>query len=41
MLAAIDATTIVPGHGPVEHDKQYMLLVTQALESLSNRHMRP
>ncbi len=27
-LAAIDATSIVPGHGPVEHDKQYMLLVT-------------
>ena len=36
-LAAIDATTIVPGHGPVEHDKQYILLVTQALESLSQQ----
>ena len=36
-LAAIDATTIVPGHGPVEHDKQYMLFVTQALESLSQQ----
>ncbi len=36
-LAAIDATSIVPGHGPVEHDKQYMLLVTQALESLSQQ----
>jgi hypothetical protein len=36
-LAAIDATTIVPGHGPVEHDKQYMLLETQALESLSQQ----
>jgi cyclase len=36
-LAAIDAATIVPGHGPVEHDKQYMLLVTQALESLSQQ----
>jgi glyoxylase-like metal-dependent hydrolase (beta-lactamase superfamily II) len=34
-LVAIDATTIVPGHGPVEHDKQYMELVTQALEALS------
>lgn len=34
-LAAIDATTIVPGHGSVEHDKQYMLPVTQALESPS------
>ena len=36
-LAAIEAVTIVPGHGPVEHDKQYMLLVTEALESLSQR----
>ena len=36
-LAAIDATTIVPGHGVVEHDKQYMLLVTLALESLSQQ----
>ena len=36
-LAAIDATTIVPGHRAVEHDKQYMLLVTQALESLSQQ----
>lgn len=36
-LAAIDATTIVPGHGPVEHDKQYLQLVTQALESLSQQ----
>lgn len=36
-LAGIDATTIVPGHGPVEHDKQYMLLVTQALEALSQQ----
>jgi glyoxylase-like metal-dependent hydrolase (beta-lactamase superfamily II) len=36
-LAAIDATSIVPGHGPVEHDKQYMLLVTQALEALSQQ----
>ncbi len=36
-LAAIDAVTIVPGHGPVEHDKQYMLLVTRALEALSQQ----
>jgi len=36
-LESIDATTIVPGHGPVEHDKQYMELVTQALESLSQQ----
>jgi hypothetical protein len=26
---------VVPGHGPIEHDKQYMLLVTEALEALS------
>ncbi len=36
-LAAIDAATIVPGHGPVEHDKQYIMLVTQALEALSQQ----
>jgi len=30
-LIAIDASAIVPGHGPVEHDKEYVLLVTQAL----------
>ncbi len=36
-LSAIDAVAIVPGHGPVEHDKQYMLLVTQALEALSQQ----
>jgi cyclase len=36
-LDAIDVTTIIPGHGPVEHDKQYMLLVTQALEGLSQQ----
>jgi hypothetical protein len=37
LLAAYDATTIIPGHGPVEHDKSYMLLVIQALESLSQQ----
>jgi glyoxylase-like metal-dependent hydrolase (beta-lactamase superfamily II) len=36
-LADIDATSIVPGQGPVEHDKLYILLVTQALESLSQQ----
>lgn len=36
-LAAMDATTIVPGHGPVEHDSQYMSQVTQALEALSQQ----
>ncbi len=37
VLAAIDATAIVPGHGPVERDKRHMLLVTQALEALSQQ----
>lgn len=36
-LADYDATVIIPGHGPVQHDKQYMLLVIQALESLSQQ----
>jgi len=36
-LANYDATVIIPGHGPVQHGKQYMLLVTQALESLSQQ----
>ncbi len=36
-LAEYDANVIIPGHGPVQHDKQYMQLVTQALESLSQQ----
>jgi glyoxylase-like metal-dependent hydrolase (beta-lactamase superfamily II) len=36
-LAAYDASVIIPGHGSVQHDKQYMLLETQALESLSQQ----
>ena len=36
-LSAYDANVIVPGHGPVQHDKQYMLLVIEALESLSQQ----
>lgn len=36
-LANYDADVIVPGHGPIQHDKQYMLLVIQALESLSQQ----
>lgn len=36
-LSAYDANVIIPGHGPVQHDKQYMLLVIQALESLSRQ----
>jgi cyclase len=36
-LAAYDANVIIPGHGPVQHDKQCLLLVVQALESLSQQ----
>jgi cyclase len=36
-LSAYDANVIIPGHGEVQHDKQYMQLVTQALESLSQQ----
>ncbi|HET9699095.1 MAG TPA: MBL fold metallo-hydrolase [Terriglobales bacterium] len=32
-LAALDADTIVPGHGPVMHDKKYLLLVRDLLKS--------
>jgi glyoxylase-like metal-dependent hydrolase (beta-lactamase superfamily II) len=32
-LQAMDAAVIIPGHGPVEHDGQYMQLVTSVLES--------
>jgi cyclase len=33
-LKALDATTIVPGHGPVEHDNSYIDLVSAALQSV-------
>jgi glyoxylase-like metal-dependent hydrolase (beta-lactamase superfamily II) len=33
-LGTMDATTIVPGHGPVQRDKTYMTLLTQLLESV-------
>jgi cyclase len=33
-LKALDATTIVPGHGPVEHDNAYIDLVSAALQSV-------
>jgi cyclase len=36
-LEAIDATTIVPGHGPVEHDKEYIKLVRSLLESTTSQ----
>ena len=32
-LEAIDASVIVPGHGPVMHDKTYISLVTELLEA--------
>lgn len=32
-LAQLDATTIMPGHGPILHDKSYMLLVRNLLQS--------
>jgi cyclase len=36
-LASIDATSIVPGHGAVQHDKNYIGLVTQVLQSLQTQ----
>jgi glyoxylase-like metal-dependent hydrolase (beta-lactamase superfamily II) len=36
-LAAIDADTIVPGHGEVEHDKRYLLRLTHLLESVQTQ----
>ena len=33
-LALLDAETIVPGHGPIMQDKEYMVLVTNLLESV-------
>jgi glyoxylase-like metal-dependent hydrolase (beta-lactamase superfamily II) len=33
-LEAIDAVAIVPGHGPVQRDKEYLRLVTALLESV-------
>jgi glyoxylase-like metal-dependent hydrolase (beta-lactamase superfamily II) len=32
-MAQLDATTIIPGHGPVLHDKAYLSLVTDLLNS--------
>jgi cyclase len=36
-LEAMDATTIVPGHGPVEHDKEYIKLVRNLIESTTSQ----
>src|SRR5580698_4383767 len=33
-MSELDATTIVPGHGPILHDKAYLHLVTELLESV-------
>ena len=33
-LQAMDTAAIVPGHGPVLHDKRYMMSITAMLESL-------
>lgn len=33
-IALIDAKTIVPGHGAVEHDKTYLLRLTRLLQSV-------
>ncbi|WP_028969479.1 MBL fold metallo-hydrolase [Sphingomonas sp. URHD0057] len=33
-LAALDATTIVPGHGPAFHDKSYMLMEAELFEEV-------
>ena len=37
-LAAYDAAVMVPGHGTIEHDKQYMLLVIQASNRCHSMH---
>jgi glyoxylase-like metal-dependent hydrolase (beta-lactamase superfamily II) len=36
-LIAIDAATIVPGHGPLMRDKSYLTLVADTLESISGQ----
>jgi hypothetical protein len=32
-MGELDATTIVPGHGPILHDKAYIYLVADLLQS--------
>ena len=36
-LDAFDATTIVPGHGPVEHDKTHLHTITALLETIQKQ----
>jgi hypothetical protein len=33
----MDAATIVPGHGPVMHDKAYLRLVAELMESIDGQ----
>jgi cyclase len=33
-LAQLDATTFIPGHGPVMHDREYLNLVAESLQSV-------
>ena len=36
-LSALDADTIVPGHGPIMHDKNYVLLVRDLIKSAEDQ----
>ena len=36
-LSMLDATTIVPGHGPAQHDKAYLNLVLDSLRSVQQQ----
>lgn len=37
LLSELDASTIVPGHGPAQHDKQYLTMVLESLKSIRQR----
>jgi cyclase len=36
-LSALDAATIVPGHGPLQHDKTYLALLGEVLGSVASQ----
>jgi cyclase len=36
-LSRLDASTIVPGHGPAQHDKLYLTLVLESLRSIQQQ----
>ena len=36
-IEAMDADTIIPGHGPVMHDKAYLRLIAELMESIDAR----